>query len=106
MEPPGPPAEPPAPAPGRRSPAGAFLFGFALVGILLGGAWFALRLKPRIEPETQPVSAPADTVQVIRPSGVRPAAAITAADLPGFETEGLTPVQLRWLYHKARLEQC
>ena len=107
----GPPEEagvPPSPPPPvRRSPAGAILFGFALMAVLAGGAWFALRLKPAAAPAAADLSTATDTVQIIEPpSKTRPPADITGADLPGFETAGLTKNQLRWLYHRARLEQC
>lgn len=111
-EPIGPPeVEPALPAPGppaRRSPAGAILLGFVLVSVLGGGAWFALRLKPRTAPApADAIALPAaDTVQIIHPQSQQPTADITAADLPGFDAQGLTPHQLRWLYHKARLEEC
>lgn len=106
----GPPEDPGAPpsSPARRSPAGAILFGFALLAVLAGGAWFALRLKPAAAPmPAADLSTATDTVQIIQPpSKTRPPADITGADLPGFETAGLTKNQLRWLYHRARLEQC
>lgn len=101
------PPSPPSP-PARRSPAGAILFGFALIAVLAGGAWFALRLKPAAAPTpaAADLSTATDTVQIIQPPSKSPPADITGADLPGFETAGLTKNQLRWLYHRARLEEC
>ena len=100
-----PESAPAPPAPPKRSPTGLILAAFALVVLLGGGAWFWLRLNPQEDPNAVAQSAPPDTVQIIRPENITPAE-ITAADLPGFDTEGLTPRQLRWLYHKARLEEC
>lgn len=109
--PPDTPIEPEPPvAPRSRTPT--ILFAFALVAIAGGGLWFATQLKPR-SPEGENAAAAApdtlvpDTVQIIHPKTIsKPDAQITAADLPGFDTEGLTPGQLNWLYHKANLEEC
>jgi hypothetical protein len=98
-------------ASGSRVPT--ILFVFALVGLAGGGLWFASQLEPR-KPSAESAPAAAapdtlvpDTVQIIHPRHIVPAnAQITAADLPGFDCDGLTPGQIRWLYHRAHLEQC
>jgi len=106
------PLEPEAPIRASRSRTPTFIFAFALAGLALGGGWFAFHLTPRTPSggnatAAAPDSLQPDTVQIIRPKPrSTPPAAITAADLPGFDTEGLSPGQLRWLYHKSHLEQC
>jgi len=104
-EPP-PSAEPIAPAPTpQRSRSGLILLAFAVAALAAGAGWFLYRLQPKEDPAQAASAMPVDTVQIIQPrSG--PPGEITAADLPGFEADGLTPGQLRWLYHKARLEEC
>jgi hypothetical protein len=111
--PPEPPIEPePVARPRTRVPT--VLFMFALIGIAGGGYWFATQLKPHTPSggaASAAVAAPdtlvPDSVQIIHPRHIVPAnAQITAADLPGFDCDGLTPGQIRWLYHKAHLEQC
>jgi len=103
------PLEPEPVAPRSKTPT--ILFAFALIAIVGGVAWFSFQLKPRTPMGNAAAAAPdtlvPDTVQIIHPRPISSAAAqITAADLPGFDTVGLTPGQMRWLYHKARLEQC
>jgi hypothetical protein len=103
------PVEPEPVAPRSKTPT--ILFAFALIAIVGGVGWFSLQLKPRTPASETAAAAPdtlvPDSVQIIHPRPLSPAnAQITAADLPGFDTEGLTPGQLRWLYHKAHLEQC
>jgi hypothetical protein len=103
--------EPAVAAPRSRVPT--FLFVFALVVSAGGGLWWATQLKPRT-PSGDTAAAAAkpdtlvpDTVQIIHPRKISSnPAPITAADLPGFDCDGLTPGQIRWLYHKAHLEQC
>jgi hypothetical protein len=103
----------PAPAAAPRSRVPTILFAFALIGIAGGGYWFATQLKPHT-PSGGAASAAAapdtlvpDTVQIIHPRPISSTAAeITAAALPGFDCDGLTPGQIRWLYHRAHLEQC
>lgn len=111
--PPEAPIEPePTVAPRSRTPT--ILFVFALIALAGGALWFSSQLKPRTPSGDEPAAAVAkpdtlvpDTVQIIHPRGITPTTAkITAADLPGFDAEGLTPGQLNWLYHKAHLEEC
>jgi hypothetical protein len=71
------------------------------------GAWFARSLQAPQEP-----AAP-DTAHVHaapHDSAGAPFAAtdsvVAAADLPGFDTAGLTDAQRLWLYHQAHLEKC
>ena len=103
----------PEPAVAPRSHLPTILFALALIAFAAGGLWFSKQLKPSTPPggAAAAVAAPdtlvPDTAQIIHPRGIKPTTAkITAADLPGFDTEGLTPGQLNWLYHKAHLEQC
>lgn len=95
-----------------RSRTPTFIFAFVLAGLAAGGGWFAFHLTPRTPSggnatAAAPDSLVPDSVQIIRPRPRNtPPAAITAADLPGFDTAGLTAGQLRWLYHKSHLEEC
>jgi hypothetical protein len=110
-----PPEAPIEPEPTIRSRSWTprILLAFALVAIAGGVGWFSLQLKPRTPMGGSAAAAAApdtlvpDTVQIIHPRPISKGnAQITAADLPGFDTQGLTPGQLNWLYHKAHLEQC
>ena len=95
-----------------RSHTPKILFALVIAALAVGGGWFAFHLTPRTPSggnatAAAPDSLVPDSVQIIRPRPRNtPPAAITAADLPGFDTAGLTPGQLRWLYHKSHLEQC
>jgi hypothetical protein len=102
----------PEPPVGARSRSSTILFAVVLAATAAGLGWFAFHLTPRTPAGgSAAVAAPdtlvPDSVQIIRPRPIsKMPAEITAADLPGFDTEGLTPGQMRWLYHHARLEQC
>jgi hypothetical protein len=103
----------PEPTVAPRSRAPSILFAVLLIALAAGGLWFSMQLKPRT-PSGDNAAAAApdtlvpDTVQIIHPRPITKGtnAQITAADLPGFDAEGLTSGQLNWLYHKAHLEQC
>ena len=89
--PPEAPIEPePAVAPRSRTPT--ILFAFALIAFAAGGLWFSTQLKPRTPAGGNAVAAAPDTAQIIHPRTIsKGKAQITAADLPGFDAEGLTP---------------
>lgn len=92
--------------PPRRGRTAWWAVVFVAMAVTGGGAYFVHQLRSGTRPPAGAAALepapPADSAANAAPldSIIRP------ADLPGFETEGLSDGQRLWLYHQAHLEQC